>query len=173
LVYIYFKVCSLSLLMTAGICVIQWHVKCTIILLLLDLTTVCATQWMYDVNILYNRKKTSAHPDTRNHSFQFAELCSGIHGGLMPDIHISFHEEQEIELSRILKVLAFNLNVYRLLVGKSQGKRPLGRSRHRWIDSLEVDLLEIGLSVVYWISLVLDRYRWRALVNAVMNLRVP
>jgi hypothetical protein len=64
-------------------------------------------------------------------------------------------------------------NVYRLLVGKPEGKRPLGRPRRRWIDNIKVDLLEIGLSVVDWIGLAQDRYRWRALVNSVMNLRVP
>jgi hypothetical protein len=64
-------------------------------------------------------------------------------------------------------------NVYRLLVGKPEGTRPLGRPRHRWIDNIKMDLLEIGLSVVDCIGLVQDRYRWRALVNAVMNLRVP
>jgi hypothetical protein len=64
-------------------------------------------------------------------------------------------------------------NVYRLLVGKPEGKRPLGRPRHRWIDNIKMDLLEIGLNVVDWISLAQDRYRWRALVNSVMNLLVP
>jgi hypothetical protein len=64
-------------------------------------------------------------------------------------------------------------NVYRLLVGKPEGKRPLGRLRRRWIDNIKMDLLEIGLSVVDWISLAQDGYRWRALVNSVMNLRVP
>jgi hypothetical protein len=63
-------------------------------------------------------------------------------------------------------------NVYRLLVGKPEGKRPLGRLRRRWIDSIKMDLLEIGVSVVDWIGLAQDRYRWRALVNSVMNLRV-
>jgi hypothetical protein len=63
--------------------------------------------------------------------------------------------------------------VYRLLVGKPEGKRPLGRPRRRWIDNIKMDLLEIGSSVVDWIGLVQDRYRWRAVVNAVMNLWVP
>jgi hypothetical protein len=63
-------------------------------------------------------------------------------------------------------------NVYRLLVGKPEGKRPLGRLRRRWIDNIEMDLLEIGLSVVNWTGLAQDRYRWRAFVNAVMNLWV-
>jgi hypothetical protein len=64
-------------------------------------------------------------------------------------------------------------NVYRLLVGKPEGKRPLGKTRHRWIDNIKMVLLEIGLNIVDWIGLAQDRYRWRALVNSVMNLRVP
>jgi hypothetical protein len=64
-------------------------------------------------------------------------------------------------------------NVYRLLVGKPEGKSPLGRPRRRWIDNIKNDLLEIGLIVVDWICLAQDRYRWRSLVNSVINLRVP
>jgi hypothetical protein len=63
-------------------------------------------------------------------------------------------------------------NVYRLLVGKPEGKRPLGRPRRRWIDNIKMDVLEI-VSVVDWIGMAQDRYRCRALVNSVMNLRVP
>jgi hypothetical protein len=64
-------------------------------------------------------------------------------------------------------------NVYRLLVGKPEGRRPLGGPRRRWIVNIKKDLLEIGVSVVDWIGLAQDRYSWRALVNSVMNLRVP
>jgi hypothetical protein len=64
-------------------------------------------------------------------------------------------------------------NVYRLLVGKPEGKRTLGRPRRRWIDNIKMNLLEIGLNVVDRIGLAQDRYRRRALVNSVMNLRVP
>jgi hypothetical protein len=64
-------------------------------------------------------------------------------------------------------------HVYRLLVRKPEGKRPLGRPRRRWLDNIKMDLLEIGLSIVDWIGLAQDRYRWRALVNSVMNFRVP
>jgi hypothetical protein len=64
-------------------------------------------------------------------------------------------------------------NVYRLLVGKPEGKRPLGRPRRRLIDNIKMDLLEMAVSVVDWIGLAQDRHRWRALVNSVMNLRVP
>jgi hypothetical protein len=63
--------------------------------------------------------------------------------------------------------------VYRLLVGKPEGKRPLGKPRRRWIDNIKMDLLERGLNVSDWIGLAQDRYRWRALVNLVMNFRVP
>jgi hypothetical protein len=63
--------------------------------------------------------------------------------------------------------------VYRLLVGKPEGKRPLGRPRCRWIDNIKMDLLEVGLNVVNWIGLAQDRYRWRALVHSVMKFRVP
>jgi hypothetical protein len=64
-------------------------------------------------------------------------------------------------------------NMYRLLVGKPEGKRPLERPRHRWIDNIKMDLLEIGLTVVDWIDLAQNMYRWRAFVNSVINLRVP
>jgi hypothetical protein len=63
-------------------------------------------------------------------------------------------------------------NVYRLLVRKPEGKRPLGRSRCRWIDNIKMDLSKIGLGNVDWIGLAQDRYRWRPLVNTVMNLWV-
>jgi hypothetical protein len=64
-------------------------------------------------------------------------------------------------------------NAYRLLVGKPEGKRPLGRPRRRWADNIKIDLLEIGWGGVDWIGLAQDRDKWRAVVNAVMNLRVP
>jgi hypothetical protein len=64
-------------------------------------------------------------------------------------------------------------NVYRLLVGKPEGKRSLGRPRRRWMNNIKKDLLEIGLNIVDWIGLAQDRYRRRALLNSVMNLRVP
>jgi hypothetical protein len=63
-------------------------------------------------------------------------------------------------------------NAYRLLVGKSEGKRQLGRPRQRWIDNIKMDLLEIGLGSVDRIGLDQDRNRWRALVHMVMNLWV-
>jgi hypothetical protein len=64
-------------------------------------------------------------------------------------------------------------NAYRLLVGKPEGKRPLGRPGRRWVDNIRMDLGEVGWSDVDWISLAQDRNSWRALVNSVLNLRVP
>ena len=63
--------------------------------------------------------------------------------------------------------------VCRVLVGKPEGKRPLGRPRRRWEDNIKMDLQAVGCGSMDWIELSQDRDRWRALVNAVMNLRVP
>jgi hypothetical protein len=63
--------------------------------------------------------------------------------------------------------------VYRVLVGKSKGKRPVGRPRHKWEDNIKMDLREIGIDGANWIQLAWDRVRLRAFVNTVMNLRVP
>jgi hypothetical protein len=62
---------------------------------------------------------------------------------------------------------------YKILVGRPEGRRPLGRPRRRWEDNIKMDLWEIGFRVVDWIHLAQDRDRWRALANTVMNLRVP
>jgi hypothetical protein len=64
-------------------------------------------------------------------------------------------------------------NAYILLVGKPEGKRPLRRSRCRWVDNIGMDLGEVGLGDVDWIDLAQDRNRWRALVNSVLSLRAP
>jgi transposase len=64
-------------------------------------------------------------------------------------------------------------NTYRILVENPEGKRPRGRPRRRWVDNIKMGLREIGWDGMDWIDLAQDRDQWRALVNAVMNLRVP
>jgi hypothetical protein len=63
--------------------------------------------------------------------------------------------------------------VYRVLVGRPEGKRPLGRPRRRWEDNIKMDLREIRIDGANWIQLAQDRVQWRACVNTVMNFRVP
>ena len=63
--------------------------------------------------------------------------------------------------------------VYRVLVGRPGGGRPLGRPRRRWVDNIRMDLQEVGCGYVDWIGLAQDRDRWQTLVSAVMSLRVP
>ena len=63
--------------------------------------------------------------------------------------------------------------MYRVLVGKPAGRIPLGKPRHRWVDNIRKDLLEVECGYMYWIGLAKDRDSWRTLVSAVMNLRVP
>jgi hypothetical protein len=64
-------------------------------------------------------------------------------------------------------------NLYRILVGKPEEKRPLERPRRRWVDNIKMDLRELGLYDMDWIELAQDKNQWRALVNTVINLRVP
>jgi hypothetical protein len=69
--------------------------------------------------------------------------------------------------------IADKRNAYRLFVGKAEGMRPLGRPRRRWVDNIKIDLREIGWAGVDWIDMAQDRDQWRALVNTVLNFRVP
>jgi hypothetical protein len=64
-------------------------------------------------------------------------------------------------------------NAYRILVGKPEGKRPLGRPRRRWLDNIKIGLREIGWDEVDWSDMAQDMDQWRALVNTVLKLRVP
>jgi hypothetical protein len=64
-------------------------------------------------------------------------------------------------------------NAYWILVGKQEGRRPLGKPRRRWVDNIRMDLREIGWDGTHWIYLAQDRDQWSALVNTMMNLRVP
>jgi hypothetical protein len=82
-------------------------------------------------------------------------------------------EIKEDEMDRACSTNGVNRNAYRILVGKPEGKRPLGRPRSRTADNIKIDHKEIGWGGMDWIDLTQDRDQWRALVNKVMNLRVP
>jgi hypothetical protein len=73
---------------------------------------------------------------------------------------------------RIVARLGEKRNAYKLLVGKPEGRRPLGRPRRRWVDNVKMDLGEVGWGGVDWIDLAQDRGKWRALVNVVINIWV-
>jgi len=101
-----------------------------------------------------------------------------LHNEELNDLYCSPNIVREIKLRRMrwaghVARMGERRDIYRVLVGKPEGKRPLGRLRHRWEDNIKMDLQEVGFWVMGWIDLVQDRDRWRALANAVMNLRVP
>jgi hypothetical protein len=80
---------------------------------------------------------------------------------------------KEDKMGRACSTNGAKNNAYRILVRNPKGKRPLGRPRHRWVDNIKIDLREIGWDGGNWIDLAQNRDQWRALVRAVINLRVP
>ena len=82
-------------------------------------------------------------------------------------------KSRRMRSARYVACVGERRGVYRVLVGKPEEKRPLGRPRRRWEDNIKTDLQEVGCGGIDWIELAHDKDRWRALVNAVMNLRVP
>jgi hypothetical protein len=83
------------------------------------------------------------------------------------------YQVKEYEIGRECSTNGENRNAYRILVGKPEGKRPLGRQRSWWVNNIKLDLRGIEWGGMDWIYLALDRDQWRSLVNTVMNLRVP
>jgi hypothetical protein len=101
-----------------------------------------------------------------------------LHNEELPDLYsspsiIRIIKSRKVELAGHETRMGERMTVYRLLVGKPEGKRPLGRLRCRCVDNIRMDLGEVGWGDVDWISLALDRNRWRVLVNSVLNLQVP
>jgi hypothetical protein len=82
-------------------------------------------------------------------------------------------KSRRIRWARHVACMGEGRGVYRVLVGRPKGKRPLGRPRHRWEDNAKMDLRETGNNGANWIRLAQDRVQWRAFVNMVMNLWVP
>jgi hypothetical protein len=83
------------------------------------------------------------------------------------------HEDEKDEIDRACSTNGEKRSVFRIMVGKPEGKRPLGRTRHRWADDIEINLRERGWDGMDWIELAQGRDQWRALVNMVLNIRVP
>jgi hypothetical protein len=122
---------------------------------------------------------------SRSYHLSGTKRSIAVHGAVIP-----YKQEVEMEVGRNIKVeitaidwipylklevlLAVDINFITAFgCTKPEGKRPLGRPRRRWVDNIRMDLGEVGWSDVDWIGLAQDRIRWRALVNSVLNLRVP
>jgi hypothetical protein len=104
--------------------------------------------------------------------------CRKLHNEELRDLYFSLSIIRIIRSMRMswaghVARIGEKRNAYRLLVGKPEGKRPLGRPRRKWVDNIRTDLGEVGWGDVDWIGLAQDRNRWRGLVNSVLNLRVP
>jgi hypothetical protein len=105
--------------------------------------------------------------------YNTTRVATEMQAALSPSRYLPSDVIQHTESARFQNITTTNCpEVYRVLVGKPEGRRPLGRPRRRWEDGIRMDLEEIGWGGVEWIHLAQDRDRWRALVNAVMNLRV-
>jgi hypothetical protein len=100
-----------------------------------------------------------------------------LHNEKLNDLYCSSNivrviKSRRTRLARHVTRMGERRGVYRVLVGKPEGKRPLGRLRRRWEDNIKMDIQKVGCGGMEWIELVQDRDRWRAFVNVVMNLRV-
>jgi len=96
-----------------------------------------------------------------------------LHNEELNNLYSSPNKIKKNEIGGACSAYGEGRGVYRVLVGKLEGRRPLGRPRRRWDDNIRMDLREVGCGCVDWMELAQDRDRWRALVSAVMNLRVP
>ena len=111
-------------------------------------------------------------------SEEYKSFSSSLHNEELNDLYCSPNIVRVIKWRRMrwaghVARMCEERGLYRVLVGKPEGKRPLERPRRRWVDNIRMDLQEVGCGYMDWIGLAQDRDRWRSLVSAVMNLRVP
>ena len=111
-----------------------------------------------------DRKSLGLHP--KNYKVAF-----DLHSGILGIVRVI--KSRRMRWAGNVARMGEERGVYRVLVGKLEGRRPLGRPRRRWADNIRMDLQEVGCVYMDWIGLAQDRDRWRTLVSAVMNLQVP
>ena len=100
-------------------------------------------------------------------------MCGCAYFEMCGCVHVRVIKSRRMRWAGHVARMGEERGAYRVLVGKPEGKRPLGRPRRRWVDNIRMDLQEVGCGYMDWIGLAQDRDRWRTLVSAVMNLRVP
>ncbi|KAJ4446782.1 hypothetical protein ANN_13480 [Periplaneta americana] len=120
----------------------------------------------YDVRSAFGDYPSSLHENGKLHNAELHALYTS------PDI-IRNIKSRRLRWAEHVARMGESRNVYRVLVGRPEGKRPLGRPRRRWEDNIKMDLREVGYDGRDWINLAQDRDQWRAYVRAAMNLRVP
>jgi hypothetical protein len=104
--------------------------------------------------------------------------CRKLHNDELHDLYsspniVSVIKSRRMRWARHVTCMGKGRGAYSVLVGRPEGKRPLGRPRRRWEDNIEMDLGEMGIDGANWIRLAQDRFQWRAFVNTVMNFRAP
>jgi hypothetical protein len=96
-----------------------------------------------------------------------------VHRDMKDDVKFHLIKLQRMRWAEHVANMRESRGAHRVLVGKPERKRPLGRPRHKWEESIKMDLQEVGSGGMDWIDLAQDRHRWQALANALINLRVP
>jgi len=147
--------------------------KCTAILCK---PLLCCNMYLrYSFHCIVNLSKGENFGPKRD---EVTEQWRKLHNDELNNMHSSLNIFRVIKSRRMRRAehvvrMGESRGVYRVLVGKNEGMRPLGRPRLRWEDNIKMDLQEVGYGGLDWIEMAEDRSRWRALLNAVMNLRVP
>jgi hypothetical protein len=141
--------------------------------ILIVMVTKCSTYWKKNICVVYRVLRRIFGPKRDEVTGGWREL----HNEELRDLYFSPSIIRIIKSRRMrwpghVARTGEKRNAYRLLVGKPEGKRPLGRPRRRWVDNIRIDLGEAGWGDVDWIGLAKDKNRWRAVVNSVLNIRV-